>query len=42
MRKMLYKDECDINLNAKTKEFYKEFLHFDLNDEQISSLYKSF
>nr|MBP3724226.1 ABC transporter substrate-binding protein [Campylobacter sp.] len=42
MCKMLYKDKCDINLNAKTKEFYKEFLHFDLDDEEISSLYKSF
>ena len=42
MCKMLYGESCDIDLNAKTKEFYKEFLHFDLSDDEIKSLYKFF
>ena len=42
MCKMLYGESCDIDLNAKTKEFYKEFLHFDLSDDEIKNLYKFF
>ena len=42
MCKVLYNESCDIDLNAKTKEFYSEFLHFDLSDDEVLNLYKSF
>ncbi|KAF5083328.1 hypothetical protein DSECCO2_89810 [anaerobic digester metagenome] len=40
--KVLYPDKFqDLDLNSLTKEFYSEFYHYNLTDEQVSSILSS-